>query len=572
MISAADQMPVWLVMVLGITLCVASWAQAGSGGPTVEIDAATETDGAHAGATVRAVVQVAIEQGWHVNAHKPLEDYLIPTTVELDPSEGVTISGVIYPKPEVIASAFAPEGLAVYGGTVRIGLVLALADAVPSGTYTQKGRLRYQACTDTQCFAPATKEFVLPLVVRPRGEMLVKQDAERFAGIDFAGTGSASEDRTAPPGRTQPAAVAASEGHWRDVAARFEVVAMTSGYQGADAFLAFLADGPRADSKDTGGFAGRSLWAAALLALVGGLALNLTPCVLPFIPINLGIIGAGAQSGPRGRGFVLGALYGLGIATVYGALGLVVVLGLSTTFGALNAKPGFNGAVAAAFIVLGLAMFDVLVIDFSRFQAKLGVKKKTGGRFLLAVFMGGVSALLAGACVAPVVISTVVYAQDQFARGVSAALALPFLLGVGMALPWPFAGAGLSFLPKPGIWMVRVKHAFGVFIFLFAAYYGYLAVTLATADTSPTLAEGLARAERERKPVLLDFWATWCKNCTTMDRTTFKNAEVQAALDDYVIIKYQAENPDDPATREVLDHFDVIGLPTYVILNPKPAA
>ena len=87
--------------------------------------------------------------------------------------------------------------------------------------------------------------------------------------------------------------------------------------------------------------------------------------------------------------------------------------------------------------------------------------------------MGAVSALLAGACVAPVVIQVVLFSSNLYATGTTIALALPFLLGVGMALPWPIAGAGIAALPKPGMWMVRVKQAFGVFILATAAYYGY---------------------------------------------------------------------------------------------------
>jgi len=82
------------------------------------------------------------------------------------------------------------------------------------------------------------------------------------------------------------------------------------------------------------------------------------------------------------------------------------------------------------------------------------------------------------------------------------------------------------------------------------------------------LAEGLARAEREQKPVLLDFWATWCKNCLTMDKTTFENAEVKAALDGYVKIKVQAEDPDAEPTRALMARFNAVGLPTYVVLSP----
>ena len=92
--------------------------------------------------------------------------------------------------------------------------------------------------------------------------------------------------------------------------------------------------------------------------------------------------------------------------------------------------------------------------------------------------MGGVAALLAGACVAPVVIQVVLFSSNLYAKGTTAALALPFFLGLGMALPWPIAGAGLAALPKPGAWMVRVKQALGVFILATAAYYGYEAYGL----------------------------------------------------------------------------------------------
>ena len=73
----------------------------------------------------------------------------------------------------------------------------------------------------------------------------------------------------------------------------------------------------------------------------------------------------------------------------------------------------------------------------------------------------GVAALLAGACVAPVVLQVVLFSSDLYAKGTVLALGLPFVLGIGMAVPWPLAGAGMTALPKPGAWMVRVKQVFG---------------------------------------------------------------------------------------------------------------
>ncbi|MHC4616007.1 MAG: cytochrome c biogenesis protein CcdA, partial [Planctomycetota bacterium] len=209
------------------------------------------------------------------------------------------------------------------------------------------------------------------------------------------------------------------------------------------------------------------------------------------------------------------------------------------------------------------------------------------GTFALAFGMGGVAALLAGACVAPVVIQVIVYSSDQYAKGVTIALALPFFLGVGMALPWPFAGAGLSFLPKPGPWMTRVKQAMGLFILVFAAYYGYTAwkifdstrvdrAAVASAvqeqlegGWTASICDGLETARAEEKLVLIDMWATWCKNCLAMDKTTFKDDAVVARLDDYVKIKFQAEDLTALPNREMLEMFEGIGLPTYAILRPR---
>jgi thiol:disulfide interchange protein len=332
-------------------------------------------------------------------------------------------------------------------------------------------------------------------------------------------------------------------------------------------------------------FETQGAWLVILLILLGGLALNLTPCVLPMIPVNIAIIGAGAQAGSRARGFALGAAYGLGIALVYGMLGLVVIL-TGAKFGALNASPWFNLAIAVIFIVLSLAMFDVFMIDLSRFQAKAGPTKKGG--FVTALLLGGIAALLAGACVAPVVISVLLLAADLHNRGTGVGLLLPFLLGVGMALPWPFAGAGLSFLPKPGKWMERVKMGFGIIIILFALWYGRLGISLLLARGEASreavvaaqqeqvesgwltsLDAALATATETRQPVFIDFWASWCKNCLKMDKTTFKDPAVVAVLEDFVRVKVQAEDVSDPGTKAMLDRFDAIGLPTYVVLLPE---
>ena len=546
-------------------VAAAALAQPAAQGPNITVTSLTATDGFHPGITGHIAVQVKLGAGWHVNAHTPKDEFLIPTVLTLEAPEGATVTQTVYPEPVSITLVGTNEPLAVYGGQFVVGIEIVLADGVQPGALNIEGKLQYQACDNKQCYAPKTIPISIPLKVVPKTQALAPQNEDVFKGIRF-GT-------AAPSG-----GIDRDTADWKNLIKGFDVKGETSGYLSVKEFMAFLdgaESGTAPASKNP--LAGSAVWLVIASVLVGGLLLNLTPCVLPLIPINLGIIGAGAKAGSRSRGFMLGGAYGLGIALTYGILGLVVILGVSTTFGAINSSPWFNAGIAIIFVALALAMFDVYLIDFTRFQTKVGIKRKEGGSFVVAFLMGAISALLAGACVAPVIISTIVYAQDQYAKGVSVALLLPFLVGVGMALPWPFAGAGLSFLPKPGKWMQRVKYAFGVLILLFAVYYGHLAYSLSTTAQEmdkegwkASLAEGLAESKLEKKPVIIDFWATWCKNCLTMNVTTFKDAAVISRLDKYVKVKYQAEDPGDPATKEAMDHFGVVGLPTYIVLAPKP--
>ena len=456
--------------------------------------------------------------------------------------------------------------------TNNVSLRFSSGTAVPA---TETLTVSYQGCNEDQCFFPKTLTFAV----------------------------TSSPGRITDSLNTKTGMVRERIDGWRSGLAGMRTVGTASGYLNSKAFLSFLnqAEGHAEAVVNPESLAARvkvasllfssnpleffklhGVWWTVLIILAGGLLLNLTPCVLPMIPINLAIIGVGAQNGTKAKGFFLGGAYGLGIALVYGVLGVVVVL-TGSQFGVLNSLPWFNVIIGLVFVLLALAMFDVFSIDMTRFQRMGGGGDGTQGKVVTAMFMGGISALLAGACVAPVVIAVLLLSSNLYAQGAHIGLMLPFILGAGMALPWPFAGSGLSFLPKPGAWMMWVKTGFGILILLFALYYFSLAyqgwwgkkevrqvesgVYQITGSDLTAWNTVVSESVKTGKPIFIDFWATWCKNCEAMELTTFRAQEVKQRLSGYVVVKFQAEDLTDKGTRAVTDAFEVKGLPTYVVLK-----
>lgn len=567
-----------LAAALVLWLAAPAMAPAQLRGIRAELAPLVETDVAP-GSSVRAALQVRLPEELHVQSNKPRDPSLIPTVLTIDPPASVRVAEIVFPKATDLAQVGQPEPLAVFENEFEIGVRFDVGASVSPGQILVPARLRYQACDENLCYAPATASVTFTLDVVEGGSS-ARRHADVFSRIPF-GSGEA-------PITPAPAAPVSGGAATVDLARldEFTVLASTGGYLPSDDFLQFVRNAENGVTEP-GLFEGRGPMAILLIVFLGGLALNLTPCVLPMIPINLAIIGAGTKAGSRARGFLLGGVYGVAMAVVYGVLGLIVIL-TAGTFGTINSSPWFNLSIAIVFTVLALAMFEVVTIDFSRFTPALSSGNERGS-MVVAFTMGAIAALLAGACVAPVVIQVVLFSSDLYTQGTAVALALPFLLGVGMAVPWPLAGAGLAALPKPGAWMVRVKQLFGLMILVTAAYYGYQAYALFAnrwvdanevassveeklkAGWHASLADGLTIAQREQKPVLIDLWATWCKNCLTMDKTTLADPAVEAALAQYVKIKFQAEQPDEEPAKSVMKRFGAIGLPTYVILRPRPA-
>ena len=274
------------------------------------------------------------------------------------------------------------------------------------------------------------------------------------------------------------------------------------------------------------------------------------------------------------------------MAFVYGVLGLVVIL-TAGTFGTINASPWFNLGIALLFVVLGLAMFDLITIDFSRFSSRLNIGgaprlghgrvrhgrgRRAAGRRVRRPGRDSGRAVLerpvragnddrAGArrsCSAsawrfrgPLPARASRRCRNR-ARGWSASSRC----SASSSSPPPRTTAYQAYSLFANRWVDPAAVESSVQEKLKAGWYS-------------SIAAGLDAAKREQKPVLIDLWATWCKNCLVMDNTTLKDPGVTAALDGYVKIKYQAEDPDSEPAKSIMQRFEAVGLPAYVILRPK---
>ncbi len=214
----------------------------------------------------------------------------------------------------------------------------------------------------------------------------------------------------------------------------------------------------------------------SLLTLMGvflglGLLLAFSPCCLPMLPILSGIIAGQGEHATTARSFMLSLAYVLGMAVTYTIAGAIVGAAGGGISAAMQTPPVIS-FVAILFVLLALSMFGLYELQLpSRLQTKLtalGSKGKSG-TLVGTAFMGAVSALVVGACVAPpLVAALMVIAQTgDIARG---SLAL-FALSIGQGIPLLVFGTSAGkLLPKAGPWMDNIKAFFGFVLLALAAW------------------------------------------------------------------------------------------------------
>ncbi|HYN44358.1 MAG TPA: cytochrome c biogenesis protein CcdA, partial [Thermoanaerobaculia bacterium] len=398
-------------------------AAQGLGVPSVvSVRLASDAEQLVAGQPFRLALVATIAPGWHVNSNRPSEDYLIPTQAALAPAEGLSFGAPAYPAHKEKKLPFSDRPLALFEGeTVIVIEGTAGGDASP-GPRTLRATLDFQPCNDAQCLAPAQAEALLAIDVAPAGTTVAAANAALFP---LAGTRGAEGAAPAAAG-TAPALPA-----------------------------------------DSGPFAGRSLPAILGLVFLAGLALNLTPCVYPLIPITVGFFSRQSE-GKTSRTFGLALAYVLGMSVTYSALGVFAALS-GSLFGSWLQKPAVLVVIALIVLALALSMFGLYEIQAPHFITdRTGSKAGVAGALTMGLFVGFVAA----PCIGPFVLSLLTYVAQQGSAALG--FGLFFTLAMGLGLPYLVLGTvsgSLNALPRSGEWMTAVRRVFGFALVALAVYF-----------------------------------------------------------------------------------------------------
>jgi len=365
---------------------------------------------------------------------------------------------------------------------------------------------------------------------------------------------------------------------------------------------------------------------AFLLALAAGLLLNVMPCVWPVIPII--VMRIWNQAGEsKSRSIGLGLAFCSGILLFFAAiavLNIVLVLGFDRVFqwGDLLRNQVFLATMTLLMVVLGLFMFGVFSIGI---PASVTSKAGGGSGYAGSVGMGFLAALLATPCSFAILAAAVAWAQTQTLPVATFTL---MLIGVGMAAPYLvliLTPGLLDRLPKPGVWMERIKQGLGFLLLLVAVkllsalpsegrisvlYYivilsfcvwmwgGWVSYSTArgrkwlvrsialllavaagwailpahakTIDWLDYDADEISRMVDEQKPVLIKFTADWCSSCSVVERFVYMRKDIGELIKRKGVVAFKGDTTlaGAPATVDLAKVYNEPGVPVSVLVLP----
>ena len=313
-------------------------------------------------------------------------------------------------------------------------------------------------------------------------------------------------------------------------------------------------------------------WLSVGLAFLGGMLLNLMPCVLPVLSIKILSFlrqAGGNAAAARRHGFLYSAGVLVSFWILAGTLLALRAAGKSLGWGFQLQSPVFVAFLAVLFLLLALNLFGLF---------EIGTSLTRLGGAAAGAFGGGVLAVVAATpCTAPFMGAALGYA---LARPPLESLAVFTSLGVGMA--WPYAALTssprlLNLLPKPGPWMLAVKKFLGLMLLGTALWLGWVFArqilpsigTPADSFWEPFSAARVEQLREEGRPVFVDFTADWCLTCRVNERIALRDEAVRRRFRELNVAALKADwTRRDPAVTQSLSEQGRASVPMYLLYPP----
>lgn len=366
------------------------------------------------------------------------------------------------------------------------------------------------------------------------------------------------------------------------------------------------------------------LW-TLLGIFAGGLALNLTPCVYPMIPITVSFFGGRTAKDKPGQIKLVfhGLCYLMGLALTNSILGVAAAL-TGGLMGAMLQNPVVLALIAGVLILFATSLFGLWELRLPGALTQAAGKSYSG--YFGSLFMGLTLGVVAAPCIGPFVLGLLTWVAGMGSPLLG--FLIFFVLSLGLGLPLfvlaLFSGQ-LQRLPKAGGWMLWVRKLMGWVLVGMAVYFirpllpeilkiilpvavavaaglhlGWLDKNEAGFKAFPWLKtiagtaclvaatfwitawamrgpgitwhfysdETMQRAMAQKKPVIIDFYAAWCTPCRAIEDVTFHHPGViEQSNNDFIMIKVDVTRDGNPVYDRLLKQYNVKGVPTIVFLD-----
>ena len=564
-------------------------APAGDSDSVMRITTEWSKSAVAAGDTALLAIVMDIDEPYHLQLHKPQLDWLVATEVSFEGAPaGVFFGDVQWPQPHPIKVNFGdgPQTLDFYAGRAVIFHKVTVGEDVAPGEHPLTIKTTWQACDETTCLPPQDTVTKITLNVVAAGTPTEPLNAQLFDGY----TGGSLAEAVPVAG------------------------ALTIPFFGWD----FTID-PNA------------LWLLLVVAAIGGFLLNLTPCVLPLIPIK--IMSLSAAAGNRSRCLMLGAVMSAGVVSFWLVLGAMIAT--ISGFSAANQLfqiPQFTIGVGLVIAVMAAGMMGLFATRLPQWVYMVNPSQETvHGSFAFGIM----TAILSTPCTAPFMGAAAAWAATQ---SPVITMATFTAIGVGMALPYLALSAWpklVEKMPRSGPASELIKQVMGLLMMAAAAYFVGTGIAgwLVTAPDPPTLAywyfvaffiaaagawlawrtiqlkpttgklasfvllgvlfiataghigwhftrhgpidwvyytpERLETAHEQGKVVVLEFTAQWCLNCHALEQAVLMDPQVVEALNSNNVAAIKVDlTGNNPAGNAKLIDAGRRTIPLLVVLSP----